>query len=96
MNPQDQQMNNDNSNGSTTSRPAKSVDFERMPLPPAKPADSRTGSDLSRFNTPLRPAGYEQPRPVGKNGRGKTSILEAISTVMFNTKDRSFTSPILT
>ena len=26
---------------------------------------------------------------LGKNGRGKTSILEAISTVMFNTKDRS-------
>ena len=25
---------------------------------------------------------------LGKNGRGKTSILEAISTVMFNTKDR--------
>ena len=26
---------------------------------------------------------------LGKNGRGKTSILEAISTVMFNTKDRT-------
>jgi len=26
---------------------------------------------------------------LGKNGRGKTSILEAISSVMFNTKDRS-------
>jgi len=26
---------------------------------------------------------------LGKNGKGKTSILEAISTVMFNTKDRS-------
>ncbi|MCY7007662.1 SMC family ATPase [Fusobacterium simiae] len=26
---------------------------------------------------------------LGKNGRGKTSILEAISTVMFNTKDRN-------
>ena len=26
---------------------------------------------------------------LGKNGRGKTSILEAISTVIFNTKDRS-------
>ena len=79
-------MNNDNSNSSTTSRPAKSVDFERMPLPPAKPADSRTGSDLSRFNTPLRPAGYEQPRPVGKNGapawfRDVTSIVMFIVVV---------------
>lgn len=26
---------------------------------------------------------------LGKNGKGKTSILEAISSVMFNTKDRS-------
>lgn len=26
---------------------------------------------------------------LGKNGKGKTSILEAISTVMFNTKDRT-------
>ncbi|ALF18308.1 AAA family ATPase [Fusobacterium animalis] len=26
---------------------------------------------------------------LGKNGRGETSILEAISTVMFNTKDRT-------
>ena len=26
---------------------------------------------------------------LGKNGKGKTSILEAISTVMFNTRDRS-------
>ncbi|WP_335982337.1 SMC family ATPase [Fusobacterium polymorphum] len=26
---------------------------------------------------------------LGKNGRGKTSILEAISTVIFNTKDRT-------
>ena len=25
---------------------------------------------------------------LGKNGKGKTSILEAISIVMFNTKDR--------
>ena len=87
-------MNNDNSNSSTTSRPAKSVDFERMPLPPAKPADGRTGSDLSRFNTPLRPAGYEQPRPVGKNGapawfRDVTSIVVFIVVVAIGVTKRS-------
>ena len=79
-------MDNSNSNGGTVNHPAKPVDFERMPLPPAKPADSRTGSDLSRFNTPLRPAGYEQPQPVGKNGapawfRDVTSIVMFIVVV---------------